>query len=99
MIRAHQPGAEPVYIPEAIPNPAVVPQTQPAPIKPSPRREPVKPPEKAPANAIFYTGSLSVPRRFGHRRSSLRPGMTPITPHETMRCDHSRRVGLRHRPC
>ena len=33
MIRAHQPGAEPVDIPEAIPNPAVVPQTQPAPLR------------------------------------------------------------------
>jgi len=60
MIRAHQPGAEPVDIPEAIPNPAVVPQTQPAPIKPSPRREPVKPPEKAPANAIFFAPGLSL---------------------------------------
>jgi len=41
MMRAHQPGSQPLDIPEAIPNPAV-PQPAPAP-SPAPR-EPVKVP-------------------------------------------------------
>ena len=47
MIRAHQPGSQPIDIPEAIPNPAV-PQPVPAPSQPP--KEPVKAP--APQNAI-----------------------------------------------
>ena len=48
MIRAHQPGSLPIDVPETIPNPAV-PETTPAPTKPIPQ-EPVKIPEKVPAN-------------------------------------------------
>jgi hypothetical protein len=44
MIRAHQPGSQPIDIPEVIPNPAVVPKEEPAP------KEPVKVPEKVPAD-------------------------------------------------
>ena len=46
MIRAHQPGSQPIDIPESIPNPAV-PQRVPAPSQPP--KEPVKAP--APQNA------------------------------------------------
>ena len=45
MIRAHQPGSQPIDIPEVIPNPAVVPKQEPAPKEPTPK-EPVKVPEK-----------------------------------------------------
>ena len=45
MIRAHQPGSQPIDIPEVIPNPAVVPKQEPAPKEPVPK-EPVKVPEK-----------------------------------------------------
>ena len=44
MIRAHQPGSQPIDIPEVIPNPAVVPKQEPAP------KEPVRVPEKVPAD-------------------------------------------------
>jgi hypothetical protein len=45
MIRAHQPGSQPIDIPEVIPNPAVVPKQEPVPKEPAPK-EPVKVPEK-----------------------------------------------------
>jgi hypothetical protein len=45
MIRAHQPGSQPIDIPEVIPNPAVVPAQEPVPKEPAPK-EPVKVPEK-----------------------------------------------------
>ena len=45
MIRAHQPGSEPIDIPETIPNPVVVPKPMPAPTEPVPK-EPVRTPEK-----------------------------------------------------
>jgi hypothetical protein len=48
MIRAHQPGSQPIDIPEVIPNPAVVPKQKPAPREPAPK-EPVKVPERVPA--------------------------------------------------
>lgn len=49
MIRAHQPGSQPIHIPETIPNPAVVPlEPKVVPATPAPR-EPVKTPEKVPA--------------------------------------------------
>ena len=41
MIRAHQPGSEPIDIPEAIPNPVVVPNPTPTPTEPAPK-EPVR---------------------------------------------------------
>jgi hypothetical protein len=40
MIRAHQPGSQPIDIPEVIPNPAVVPKQEPAPKEPA-RKKPV----------------------------------------------------------
>jgi hypothetical protein len=49
MMRAHQPGSQPIAIPEVIPNPIVVPEREPAPKEPAPK-EPVKVPEKVPAN-------------------------------------------------
>ena len=52
MMRAHQPGSQPLDIPEAIPNPAV-PQPAPAP-SPAPR-EPVKVP--APQGAVAIAGN------------------------------------------
>jgi hypothetical protein len=51
MIIAHQPGSEPLTIPEQIPNPAF----QPAPLRPKQTplpQEPVKVPEKAPAGHV-----------------------------------------------
>jgi hypothetical protein len=47
MIRAHQPGSEPIDIPETIPNPVVVPKPLPTPTEPAPK-EPVRIPEKVP---------------------------------------------------
>jgi hypothetical protein len=44
MIRVHQPGSQPIDIPEVIPNPAVVPKQEPAPKEPAPK-EPVRVPE------------------------------------------------------
>ena len=45
MIRAHQPGSQPIDIPEVIPNPIVVPKQEPVPKEPAPK-EPVKVPER-----------------------------------------------------
>ena len=47
MIRAHQPGSEPIDIPETIPNPVVVAKPTPTPTEPAPK-EPVRIPEKVP---------------------------------------------------
>jgi len=47
VICAHQPGSEPIDIPETIPNPVVVPKPTPTPIEPAPK-EPVRIPEKVP---------------------------------------------------
>jgi hypothetical protein len=47
VIRAHQPGSEPIDIPETIPNPVVVPKPTPTPIEPAPK-EPVRIPDKVP---------------------------------------------------
>ena len=51
MIRAHQPGSEPIDIPETIPNPVVVPKPVPGPTEPAPK-EPVRTPEKVPQNVF-----------------------------------------------
>jgi hypothetical protein len=53
MMRAHQPGSQPIDIPEAIPNPAV-PQPVPA---PSP---PPKEPAPAAQNAVGLAGNDNV---------------------------------------
>ena len=53
---AHQPGSEPLTIPEQIPNPAVRPLT---PLVPEPKpvpKEPVKVPEEAP---VHHYGTIS----------------------------------------
>jgi hypothetical protein len=47
MIRVHQPGSQPIDIPEVIPNPAVVPKQEPPPKEPAPKK-PVNVPEKWP---------------------------------------------------
>jgi hypothetical protein len=47
VIRVHQPGSEPIDIPETIPNPIVVPTPTPTPTEPAPK-EPVRIPEKVP---------------------------------------------------
>ena len=72
MMRAHQPGSQPLDIPEAIPNPAV-PQPAPAP-SPAPR-EPVKVP--APRMMVTIAGitsgkpfDLAVPYRVQHIAAS-----------------------------
>ena len=46
-MRAHQPGSEPMDIPEVIPNPAVLPKEAPDPNKPAPAK-PVEKPERFP---------------------------------------------------
>jgi hypothetical protein len=51
MIHAHQPGSQPIDIPEVIPNPAVVPRQEPAPKEPAPKK-PIKEPEKVPAGSL-----------------------------------------------
>ena len=50
MIRAHQPGSEPIDIPETIPNPVVVPKPTPTPTEPAPK-EPVRIPKRVPGTA------------------------------------------------
>ena len=53
MIRAHQPGSEPIDIPETIPNPVVVPKPTPTPTEPAPK-EPVRVPEKVPFDGCRF---------------------------------------------
>jgi hypothetical protein len=55
MIRAHQPGSQPIDIPEAIPNPAV-----PQPV-PAPSQTP-KEPVKAPAPSLVSCQGRATPR-------------------------------------
>jgi hypothetical protein len=50
VIRAHQPGSEPIDIPETIPNPVVLPKPTPTPTEPAPK-EPVRIPERVPGTA------------------------------------------------
>ncbi|MFZ2555882.1 MAG: hypothetical protein WAX57_03500 [Minisyncoccia bacterium] len=45
MIRADQPGSNPLDIPEQIPNPVYFPKTEPAPQEPAPK-QPVRVPER-----------------------------------------------------
>lgn len=72
MIRAHQPGSQPIDIPEVIPNPAVVPKPEPAPREPAPKG-PVKVPEKVPARyqTISGTSGLRSPSERGLVRRIL----------------------------
>lgn len=63
MIRAHQPGSQPIDVPEVIPNPAVVPKQEPVPKEPAPQ-EPVKVPEKVSAGIhLPHVGSAILQRR------------------------------------
>ena len=71
MIRAHQPGSQPIDIPEVIPNPAVVPKQEPAPKEPAPK-EPVKVPEKVPAGIVLPESSLAAANQCP--RAHLGPG-------------------------
>lgn len=61
MIRSHQPGAQPVEIPESIPNPAALPNTPtptPTPTKaPKPAKVP-EPAKPADANVALNSGRL-----------------------------------------
>jgi hypothetical protein len=59
MIRAHQPGSQPIDIPEVIPNPAVVPKQEPAPKEPAPKN-PVKVPEKIPPRSVVVSRHLDL---------------------------------------
>ena len=72
MIHAHQPGSQPIDIPEVIPNPAVVPKQEPGPKEPAPKN-PVKVPEKVPVD--YATG---LPIRATDRR--IRRRSVPSTP-------------------
>jgi hypothetical protein len=56
VIRAHQPGSEPIDTPEVIPNPIVVPEQPTAPSAPAPRK-PVETPEKVPADYARLTSA------------------------------------------
>jgi hypothetical protein len=47
VISHHQPGSEPIDIPETIPNPVVVPKPTPIPVEPAPK-EPVRLPAEVP---------------------------------------------------
>ena len=58
MIRAHQPGSEPIDIPETIPNPVVVPKPTPIPTEPAPK-EPVRIPEKVPKSGVSTADSCT----------------------------------------
>ena len=75
MIRAHQPGSEPIDIPETIPNPVVVPKPTPTPTEPAPK-QPVRIPEKVPsirryyrhmrANDVFVSHTVTNAARMDH---------------------------------
>ena len=67
---AHQPGSEPLTIPEQIPNPAVQPVPPPRPEREPERKEPVKVPEKEPANRIVV-GPGTKPPFVGHLARGL----------------------------
>lgn len=65
MIRAHQPGSQPIDIPEAIPNPAV-PRTVPTP-SPAPK-EPVKvPAPRSPERVLGASRSFGTTARSDAR--------------------------------
>jgi hypothetical protein len=70
VIRAHQPGSEPIDIPETIPNPVVVPKPTPTPTEPAPK-EPVRIPEKVPLARRLNGVSLENPAYFHQRRERL----------------------------
>jgi hypothetical protein len=67
VIRAHQPGSEPIDIPETIPNPVVVPEPTPVPTEPV-RKEPVRFPHEVPSD-VSCIASI----RAGRGRGDLAP--------------------------
>ena len=71
MIRAHQPGSEPIDIPETIPNPVVVPKPTPTPIEPAPK-EPVRIPEKIPQSTFLNGRARGLHQRRRHPRDRPR---------------------------
>jgi hypothetical protein len=71
MRRAHQPGSQPIDIPEVIPNPAVVPKPERPPREPAPK-EPVKIPGKVPAGIVLPESSLAAANQCP--RAHLGPG-------------------------
>ena len=73
MIRAHQPGSEPIDIPETIPNPVVVPKPTRTPTEPAPK-EPVRIPEKVPLVDEALTNNAAGFGRSQHRVSFLLGG-------------------------
>jgi hypothetical protein len=68
VIRAHQPGSEPIDIPETVPNPVVVPKPTPTPTEPAPK-EPVRIPEKVPLHnkLMPWTGEELAPVMPSHQ--------------------------------
>lgn len=74
MTRAHQPGSEPIDIPEVIPNPVVLPEQTPTPSAPAPPK-PVKTPVKVPADYAAHTAARISREILGWRKSS-RPTTT-----------------------
>ena len=72
MTRAHQPGSQPIDIPEVIPNPAVVPKPEPAPREPAPK-EPAKIPEKVPAGIVLPESSLAAANQCPRAHRGRRP--------------------------
>jgi hypothetical protein len=69
VIRAHQPGSEPIDIPEVVPNPVVVPEQIPTPSEPAPRK-PVETPEKIPADYARVTTRRISSLPIGHAELS-----------------------------
>jgi hypothetical protein len=84
--RAHQPGSEPIDIPETIPNPVVEPKPTPTPTEPAPK-EPVRIPERVPGTSCLQRGTDRTTDRGGrgmerswpwHRLRLVRPTTVPI---------------------
>jgi hypothetical protein len=75
MIRAHQPGSEPIDIPETIPNPVVVPKPTPTPTKPAPK-EPIRAPRGLTCRGQRRRG----PRQRGSTNSSRCRMAQPFEP-------------------
>jgi hypothetical protein len=67
---AHQPGSEPLTIPEQIPNPAVRPVAPPNPEPRPDRKEPAKVPEKGPANRVPLLSGLVREAKFVSKLAS-----------------------------
>jgi hypothetical protein len=78
VIRAHQPGSEPIDIPETIPNPVVVPKPTPTPTEPAPK-EPVRIPERVPGTArvACSAGRSGFPAPLRRRRTASVPFPKP----------------------